>query len=273
MELPKASYIHGSHKEEQDRLSILNTILNNACLERMTFRGQEHILDVGCGLGQFTRLMAQQLDNGRVVGIERDEHQFAKAIALAKNDKEAMVDFRQGNAYALPLEKEEWNSFDIVFSRFLLEHLSEPKKAITQMAKAVKHGGRVILTDDDHSTYRPSPEPIGFSIIWTAYTRSYERLGNDPFIGRNLPTLLYQCGLKPIKLTSVFFGACAGEASFEMVADNLIGILEGAKALMIKEHLIDEATFTSCIQSLHTWKQQPDAALCYSIDWAEGMKL
>ena len=57
-----------------------------------------------------------------------------------------------------------------------------------------------------------------------------------------------------------------------MVADNLIGILEGAKELMIKEHLIDEATFNSCIQSLHLWKKRPDAALCYSIDWAEGLK-
>jgi len=272
MELPKASYIHGSHKEEQDRLSLLNILLNNACLERMIFKGQEHILDVGSGLGQFTRLMAQQLDNGKVVGIERDEHQLAKAIALAKKDKAVTVDFRQGDAYALPLKKEEWNSFDIVFSRFLLEHLSEPKKAINQMAKAVKIGGRVILTDDDHATYRPTPEPVGFSIIWNAYMRSYERLGNDPFIGRNLPALLYQCQLKPIRLTSVFFGACAGEASFEMVANNLIGILEGAKELMIKEHLIDDATFTNCIQSLHIWKKRPDAALCYSIDWAEGLK-
>lgn len=272
MEIPKASYIHGSHKEEQDRLSLLNIILNHACLERMIFKGQEHILDVGSGLGQFTRLMAQQLDNGKVVGVERDKHQFTKAIALAKEDKSTAVDFRQGDAYALPLKKEEWNSFDIVFSRFLLEHLAEPKKAINQMAKAVKVGGRVILTDDDHATYRPTPEPVGFSIIWTAYMRSYERLGNDPFIGRNLPALLYQCQLKPIRLTSVFFGACAGEASFEMVANNLIGILEGAKELMIKEHLIDEVTFTNCIQSLHVWKKRPDAALCYSIDWAEGLK-
>ena len=73
-------------------------------------------------------------------------------------------------------------------------------------------------------------------------------------------------------MTSVFFGACAGEASFEMVGLNLIGILEGAKDLMIREHLIEEDTFNRCIQALHVWKKRPDAALCYSIDWAEGKK-
>jgi len=140
------------------------------------------------------------------------------------------------------------------------------------MAKAVKIGSKVILTDDDHATYRPSPEPLGFSIIWTAYIRSYERLGNDPFIGRNLITLLHENGLKPSRLTSVFFGACQGEAKFKAVATNLIEILKGAETLMIQEKLITKDVFNKCIEELQAWSLLPDAALSYSIDWAEGIK-
>ena len=274
MNLPKATYIHGSHEEEQIRLSQLNIILNDACIEKMHFTGKERILDVGCGLGQFSRYMARQLDKqGSVVGVERDVQQYNKAIALAKQDKEAdLVDFRLGSAYALPLEKEEWHSFDVVFTRFLLEHLAEPSKAVAQMSKAVKIGGKVILTDDDHATYRLSPEPLGFSIIWTAYIRSYERLGNDPFIGRHLTSLLHKNGLKPFRLTSVFFGACQGEAKFKAVATNLIEILIGAETVMIQEGLITKSIFDKCIAAIEDWSLLPDAALSYSIDWAEGMK-
>ena len=274
MELPKAKYIHGSHEEEQVRLSQLNIILNDACMEKLHFSGKERILDVGCGLGQFSRYMARQLEQGgSVVGIERDVQQYNKAINLAKEAKEPeLVDFRLGSAYALPLKQEEWQSFDVAFTRFLLEHLAEPSKAVAQMAKAVKIGGKVILTDDDHATYRPSPEPLGFSIIWTAYIRSYERLGNDPFIGRTLISLLHENGLKPFRLTSVFFGACQGEAKFKAVATNLIEILKGAETLMIQEGLIAKDVFNKCIEELHAWSILPDAALSYSIDWAEGIK-
>ena len=66
--------------------------------------------------------------------------------------------------------------------------------------------------------------------------------------------------------------SCQGDGSFDLVANNLIGILEGAKTLMLKEQLIDASSFEMAIKSLHHWKTLPDAALNYSIDWVEGIK-
>ena len=274
MQKPTSIYIHGSHQEEQKRLSALNDFLNAGCLEKLQMEEQSHILDVGAGLGQFSRAMAAQLnEQGRVVGVERDRLQIQKALTFAQQAGQAhLVEFRQGDAYDLPLTQEEWGSFDIAFARFVLEHLDQPSLAVAQMAKAIKKGGKVILTDDDHATYRLSPEPPGFALIWTAYIRSYERVGNDPFIGRRLTSLLVENGLQPTRLTSVFFGACAGEDSFSFISDNLIGILEGAKELMFKEQLITPAHFEESIASIRRWQQLPDAALSYSIDWAEGVK-
>ena len=140
------------------------------------------------------------------------------------------------------------------------------------MIKAIRPGGRIILADDDHSTFRPTPEPPGFSIIWKAYCRSYERLGNDPYIGRHLVSLLYRSGITKYKNGSVFFGGCKGEEKFELVADNLTGILEGARALILEEGLLDKYSFETAIKNLKYWKTLPDAALNYSIDWVEGIK-
>jgi len=48
--------------------------------------------------------------------------------------------------------------------------------------------------------------------------------------------------------------------------------LRGAEGLMIQEGLISKAVFDKCIEALYDWMQLPDAALSYSIDWAEGIK-
>lgn len=271
---PKAIYIHGSTPKEQNRLSKLNDILNQRCIEALNLKGGEKILDVGSGLGQFSLAMAKQVGpEGQVIGIERDHAQITSAKALAKQNPQIQnLEFRSGNAYDLPLSNSEVASFDVVHTRFLLEHLASPQQAVAEMIKATKVGGRIILSDDDHATYRPTPEPLGFALIWNAYCRSYERLGNDPYIGRRLVTLLHQSGINKIKNNNVFFGGCQGDGTFSLVADNLIGILEGAKTLIIQEQLLNEDSFDVAIDSLHQWKTLPDAALFYSIDWAEGIK-
>src|SRR5437870_13920073 len=97
-------YIHGTTEEEQHRLSILNDLINEASLKELALRGGEHILDVGSGLGQFTRLLARTAGRGaNVIGIERDERQRAEAIRLARQEGEqGLVDFRGGDALSFP---------------------------------------------------------------------------------------------------------------------------------------------------------------------------
>ncbi|HEY8848416.1 MAG TPA: hypothetical protein VIO12_03935 [Thermoanaerobaculia bacterium] len=57
-----AVYIHGTSEEEQRRLSLMNDVLlNPASIRKMALRGDETILDLGAGLGQFTRAMARSV--------------------------------------------------------------------------------------------------------------------------------------------------------------------------------------------------------------------
>lgn len=271
--MKKSYYIHGSTPEEQERLSRLNDILNEGCLRELALSGGERILDVGSGLGQFTRKMAGAAGlSGSVLGIERDPDQLATARKLAVTGEEDRVQFRQGDALHLPLQQEEWESFDLAHTRFVLEHVTSPQRVLTQMRRALRPGGRLVACDDDHANFRPTPEPAGFSILWTAYLRSYDRAGNDPYVGRRLVSLLHDTGLRKIRNTLVFFGSAAGQQLFPAVADNLIGILTGARDFMLEEGLIDPGSFDHGITGLHQWKELPDAALWYGICWAEGVK-
>jgi len=75
-------YLHGTRPKEQRRLSKLNDLLNAACLRELALQGGERVLDVGSGLGQFSRAMARATGpRGRVMGVDRDERQVPAYVA------------------------------------------------------------------------------------------------------------------------------------------------------------------------------------------------
>src|SRR3989442_2817355 len=228
-------YLHGTAPEEQRRLARLNELLNEASLRELRLRGGEKILEVGSGLGQFARLMRRAAGNdGSLLGIERNEEQIAEALRRAREDgEEGLVDFRQGDALALPLREDEWGSFDLAHARFLLEHVSDPLAVVRGMVRAVRPGGRIVLADDDHDLLRLWPDLPEFRPVWEAYVQSFQELGNDPFVGRRLVSLLHAGGAAPKRNTWVFFGSCSGGENFEDLIENAIGLIRGAQKVML----------------------------------------
>ena len=267
-----SKYIHGTSADEQSRLARLNALLNDRCATKIDLAGMEHLLDIGCGLGIFSRQLSRLLPHGRVVGVEKEQSQIEQGRRLsgvnATNDP---ADIRQGSAYDLPLSDMEWASFDYVFIRFLLEHLTDPNRAIAQAEKALAPGGRIILVDDDHANFRITPEQPAFDRLWGTYCQVYRELGNDPFIGRNLTTLLKGAGFEHLKIDFVLFGATADEDDFIYYSNNLIGILEGAKNEMKALYSSDER-FETDLEAIRAWSILPDATLWYAANWAEGRK-
>jgi ubiquinone/menaquinone biosynthesis C-methylase UbiE len=268
-----SNYIHGSLPDEQARLAKLNDLINRRCMDLLALKGGEFVLDVGSGLGQFTLAIADKVgQKGKCLGIERDKNQLKGSQQNLEKANMPQVEFRQGNAENLELLHEEWGTFDLAHARFVLEHVHQPESVIEGMIKAIRPGGKVVLADDDHIGLCPYPEPPGFSGLWQAYIRSYDRLGNDPFIGRRLVSLLYQAGLRQIHNDVVFFGDSAESPSFAAYASNLIGILDGAKDHLLKEVLITKSGFEQAMVHLEAWSKMPEASLWYTIYWAEGTK-
>ena len=264
-------YVHGTHGDEQRRLTAMNEALNSACLEELRLVGGERVLDVGAGLAQLSRAMARR--GAKVICVERSAEQLAEARRqAAEAGEETAVELRQGDATELPLRGEEWGTFDLAHARFLLEHLPDPLSVVKQMVKAVRPGGRIVLADDDHAVLRLWPEPPGVREVWEAYRRTYDRHGNDPYVGRRLPELLHRAGAKPLRITWVFFGACAGQSGFEVYVANFIAILRGARADIESQRLLDAAAIDRVCEELAAWGERPDAAFWYAMSWAEGTR-
>jgi SAM-dependent methyltransferase len=266
-------YVHGTDPVEQARLTRLNDFLNVGTLRELALKGGERILDVGAGLGQLSRAMARAAGpSGMVVAVERNAAQLAEAERQARAAGEVrLIDLRCGDARELPLTHAEWGTFDVAHARFLLEHVPDPEAVVAAMVRAVRPGGRVALADDDHAVFRVWPEPAGFRAVWDAYCRSYERAGNDPYIGRRLPALLRAAGALPRRCTWIFFGACAGEAAFPLLVENLATILDQAAAPLadLGVSADDLARTTAEVRAL---VRHGGAALWYAMAWAEGLR-
>ncbi len=267
-------YIHGFSAEEMRRLSRMQEILNDAELRALDLDGVGSLLDVGAGLGQLTRAFARSLGPGaRVVGVERDARQRDEARRQAEAAGEGdLVEMRAGDAEALPLAADERGTFDLVHARFLLEHVTDPQAVVREMVTAVRPGGRIVLIDDDHDQLRLWPACREVESAWRAYWQSYTGRGCDPLVGRRLPALLHRAAARPTRVTTVFYGAVHGGESFDLVVDNLIGVLRGAAAYFDHHGRVPRGEMEAAIAAFETWRSDPAATVWYSLPLAEGVR-
>ena len=266
-----SDYLHGTAPSEQRRLTDLNTLLNKRSLLEAFLQPGERVIDFGAGLAQLSRAMAKAT-GVPVVGIERDEAQIAEAQAQAQATGETnLLDLRQGLVEAPPLHDTEWGAFDVAHARFLLEHVRDPLAVVRSMVRAVRVGGRIILEDDDHDILRLWPEPPGFTTIWHAYMRTYDRNGNDPIVGRRLVQLLHDAGAALQRNTLIFFGSCSGEPQFPSFVENIAGVVESAIQPIIELGMSTDVVKNG-LASLRDWSTREDAAIWFGLSWACGLK-
>ena len=69
--------------------------------------------------------------------------------------------------------------------------------------------------------------------------RTYDRIGNDPFVGRRLVQLLHEAGAQPVRNTWIFFGGCAGMETFPTLAANMAGVVRTARDTIVSMRLFD----------------------------------
>ncbi len=268
------AYLHGTGDAEQSRLAAMNELINGPCLRELGLTTGLRVLDVGAGSAQMARAMARAVGpGGHVLAIERDARQRELALRLAADAGEnGLVELREGDATSLPLRGDEAGSFDVAVARFVLEHVADPLDVVSEMVRALRPGGRVVLLDDCHSILRLHPRCAPFRSLWDAYARSYAFLGCDADVGVRLPELLVRGGATPSRITSVFYGACAGQPEFAAIVRNAAGVVRSVRDRMLSEGLVTRHAFDEGLAALEAWSAEPGAAFWYSILWAEGIR-
>jgi SAM-dependent methyltransferase len=111
-------------------------------------------IDIGCGNGAFTQLLVEQCSPAEVQGIDPSQAQlaFARARTTARG-----VEFRQGDALALPFPDDR---FDTAVMALTIFFISNPAKGVAEMARVVRPGGTVAAYAWDMLGGGFPPEPV-----------------------------------------------------------------------------------------------------------------
>ena len=135
-------------------------------LDELRPRGDERLLDIGCGRGAVLLLAARRLPAGRAVGVDvwrpRDQTGNSRAAAERNATLEGVserVEFVDADARALPFPT---GSFDIVVSSLAIHNIAGVEgrnQALREAVRVLRPGGRLRLIDQHFSQY-PDPHTL-----------------------------------------------------------------------------------------------------------------
>jgi SAM-dependent methyltransferase len=129
---------------EADRYDELNSRSGAELMKAVALKAGERVLDVGCGNGATTLEAAERVrPGGSVVGIDVSAPMLAVARERARSWNVTNVDFIEADAQVHPFAP---RSFDVVISRNGLMYFDEPTAAFINLARSLRHGGRLAFT-------------------------------------------------------------------------------------------------------------------------------
>ena len=151
------------------------------------------VLEVGCGLGDDARRMAEKVaPDGLIIGMDASAKLIGDASRLASSNP--LIHWVQADARRLPFAPE---SFDRCRVDRTLQHIAQPEAAIREMARVLKPGGILLAYDNDWGTFTINAKPENV-------TQIIEGLWQDSitnrWIGRNLKRLFVDAGLNEVRI-------------------------------------------------------------------------
>ena len=159
---------------------------------------KRNLLDVGCGPGIDAMHMAKlATPDTHITGVDFDERMIIAATETAKNlglsDK---LSFQKADAYELPFSDD---TFCATRSERMLMHLESPEKALQEMVRVTRPGGKIVVIDSDWATLSSA---TGNDVLERKLS---QHLVSDMlpsgFSGRNLPGQFNDLGLHNIEIS------------------------------------------------------------------------
>lgn len=154
------SYVHNSDLQRRWASAFLAPHLR-------TLKGDEHILDIGCGDGKITADVSKYVPEGKVIGIDPSIAMLEWAKGQYCDLEYPNLDFQEGGF----LEPNISESFDVIISNCALQHCSNLVQAFENLAKLLKPNGKlwIMMPAMDNEAWKQARKVVQVSPKWSRY--------------------------------------------------------------------------------------------------------
>jgi SAM-dependent methyltransferase len=228
------------------------------------------LLDCGCGPGAITVGLAEAVAPGRAIGVDLEPGMVARAEALRKERHLENVEFQVADIHELPFPVE---SFDVVFTSSVLEHLADPGQALENMHRALKPGGLLGAVCTDWGEPLISPPNQEVKRFFELFEKGFKHQGGSLNRGRHLRGMMRQVGFDVIEF-SASFGNSTTPETVQSSVERYIGWMENLPLFeqSIELGWADRPLLEGIKEGMRQWARHPDAYLALGGCEAIGRK-
>jgi SAM-dependent methyltransferase len=247
--MPPSDYVHGYDARERERLGDQAETLAELLHDGTRYRSGNRVLEVGCGVGAQTRILARNSPGAHFTSIDASP----ASIESARREIEALgirnVRLEVGDLFDLGYPDA---SFDHLFVCFVLEHLARPADALRALGRLLVRGGTLTVIEGDHASaiFHPPSDDAQHAI--DCLVRAQARAGGDANIGRRLFPLVSEAGYCQVAVhpRAVYADASRPGWIDGFTRKTFTAMVAGARQTCIDLGLTDAARFDRGIRDL-----------------------
>lgn len=120
-------------------------------IQALELRGDERVLDLGCGPGELSLEIARRLPRGHVLGMDISERMIEIARGKASTAGVENVEFRVGNVMDLPFRPGE---FDVCVNSYLIHWMPDVRAFLRGIHTVLRDGGKLGIISPSPEWYR-----------------------------------------------------------------------------------------------------------------------
>ncbi len=254
MRLP--TYVLEGGRSGRERLRLLaGTMrpLTLTFLDSLHIHPGVHCLDVGCGGGDVSRLLAERVGmEGSVTAVDADADILAIAESETTGDAASIVRFVHDDATRFVTERR----FDVIYARFFLSHVPDPAGTLRHLYGLLQPDGILAVEDVWFPGHFCWPPSAAFETYVDWYRRAARARGADADIGIKLPALFSGTELTDIRHQMLVPSFRTGEEKFVTLLT-----LDRIRQSVLVTDIADDRSYARLYDELEALTQSPDSTV------------
>jgi ubiquinone/menaquinone biosynthesis C-methylase UbiE len=182
------------------------------------------VLEIGCGPGFVTDLLAELAPQGSVHAVEPSATLLGQVEGNVQRKPARGLFLHQAYGNAVPVANA---SIDFSYARFVLQHVPGPQSVVDEVFRVTRPGGRFCVVDSDDGLVIFHPEEPRVSEVLRKAQSIQSEKGGDRFIGRKLQGMMVSAGFANVHTHVLAI------TSSELPFPALYNILLGYKASLL----------------------------------------